>query len=215
MAHDNRHIMTKCQPRHEANALRRFLSFSEPTGDVTRADADLTRAVLQKYEVRIKRDLDSLDETLQSLAGLPYLKIFGLDDEMLNRATTLALAGLAAKPFDHAILRPRVEVGEFVERPWPSGGRNVAISTLVAQADADTSGPWDLPRIVARPSSSRPSLRERNRIVPRGVSTTIPTLVQPFERRSLQLTTRCPFLRQILVHDLAPALFSCTVAYCL
>ena len=110
-------IMTKCQPRNEANALRRFLSFSEPTGDVTRADADVTRAVIQKYEVRIKRDLDGLDAKLQSLAGLPYLKIFGLDDEMLNRATTLALAGVAAKPFDHAILAAvLVELVEIVGR---------------------------------------------------------------------------------------------------
>ena len=68
-------IMAKCQPRQEENALRRFLSFSEPTGDVTKADADVTRAVLQKYESRIKRDLDGLNTILRSLAGLPYLKI--------------------------------------------------------------------------------------------------------------------------------------------
>lgn len=128
-------IMAKCQPRHEANALRRFLSFSEPTGDVTRADADVTRAVLQKYEVRIKRDLDRLDATLQSLAGLPYLKIFGLDDEMLNRATTLALAGLAAKPFDHAIL---AAVLVSSSRLWAAGERGISF----CEADADLQ-PWD------------------------------------------------------------------------
>lgn len=92
-------IMTKCQPRHEANALRRFLSFSEQAGEIAKADADVTRAVLQKYENRIKSDLGALDETFRTLAALPYLRIFSLDDEMLNRATALALAGLAAKSF--------------------------------------------------------------------------------------------------------------------
>ncbi|MGB6941950.1 MAG: hypothetical protein WBE37_06125 [Bryobacteraceae bacterium] len=127
--------MAKCQPRHEANALRRFLSFSEPTGDVTKADADVTRAVLQKYENRIKRDLDRLDTTLRSLAGLPYLEIFSLDDEMLNRATRLALEGVAAKPFDHAIL-----AGVLVSssRLWAAGERGISF----CEADADLQ-PWD------------------------------------------------------------------------
>jgi len=114
--------MTKCQPRHETNALRRFLSFSEPTGDVNRADADVTRAVLQKYEVRIKRDLDSLDATLQNLAGLPYLRIFGLDDEML-------------KPFDHAIL---AAVLVSSSRLWAAGERGISF----CESDADLQ-PWD------------------------------------------------------------------------
>jgi hypothetical protein len=127
--------MGKCQPRHEANALRRFLSFSEPTGDVTKADADVTRTVLQKYENRIKRDLGALDETLRALAELPYLKIFSLDDEMLNRATALALAGIAAKPFDHAILAG-VLVGS--SRLWASGERGISF----CEADADLQ-PWD------------------------------------------------------------------------
>jgi len=127
--------MTKCQARHEANALRRFLSFSEPAGGVTKADADVTRTVLQKYENRIRRDLDALDDTFRSLAELPYLKIFSLDDEMLNRATALALAGVAAKPFDHAILAG-VLVGS--SRLWAAGERGI----FFCEADADLQ-PWD------------------------------------------------------------------------
>jgi hypothetical protein len=41
-------ITTKCQPRKEADAIRRFLSWSEPAGDVTKADAAVTRAILDK-----------------------------------------------------------------------------------------------------------------------------------------------------------------------
>jgi hypothetical protein len=91
--------------------------------------------VLQKYENRIRSDLDSLDTTLQGLAKLPYLKIFGLDDEMLNRATELALTGVAAKPFDHAILAG-VLVGSA--RLWATGARGISF----CEADADLQ-PWD------------------------------------------------------------------------
>ena len=54
-------IMAKCQPRKEAIALRRFLSFSEQAGVITQADAVVAGAVLEKYESRIKRDLEKLD----------------------------------------------------------------------------------------------------------------------------------------------------------
>ena len=67
-------IMAKCQPRHEANALRRFLSFSEPAGGVTKVDADVTRTVLQKYENRIRQDLDALDDTFRTLGEFALSK---------------------------------------------------------------------------------------------------------------------------------------------
>ena len=95
----------------------------------------MTRAVLQKYETRMKREIDSLDATLRGLAELPHLKIFGLDDEMLNRATMLALAGLAAKPFDHAIL---AAVLVSASRLWAAGERGISF----CEADADLQ-PWD------------------------------------------------------------------------
>jgi hypothetical protein len=128
-------IMAKCQPRKEANALRGFLSWSEPAGILTKADAETTRAVLEKYENSLKRDLDKLDTTLQGLAQLPYLKIFGFDDAMLDRATDLALAGLAAKPFDHAIL-----AGILVRsaRLWDAGERGISF----CEVDTDLL-PWD------------------------------------------------------------------------
>jgi hypothetical protein len=97
---------------------------------LTKADSETTRAVLEKYENSIKRDLDKLDITLQDLAKLPYLKIFSFDDAMLDLATDLALAGVAAKPFDHAIL-----AGVLVRsaRLWDAGERGISF----CEADAD------------------------------------------------------------------------------
>jgi hypothetical protein len=128
-------IMTKCQPRKEANAIRRFLSWSEPAGDVTKADAAVTRAILDKYENSVKRDLDDLDSTLRRLGELPYLKIFGLDDDMLGLATKLALDGVAAKPFDHAILASILVRSSNL---WDAGEREISF----CEADADLQ-PWD------------------------------------------------------------------------
>ena len=128
-------IMTKCQPRKEANAIRRFLSWSEPAGDVTKADAAVTRAILDKYENSVKHDLDDLDGALRRLAELPYLKIFGLDDEMLHLATKLVLDGVAAKPFDQAIL---ASVIVRSSKLWDAGERGISF----CEADADLQ-PWD------------------------------------------------------------------------
>jgi len=62
-------IMAKCQPRKEANAIRRFLSWSEPAGGVTKADAEVTRAILDKYENSVRQNLNDLDGTLRPPSG--------------------------------------------------------------------------------------------------------------------------------------------------
>jgi hypothetical protein len=67
-------ILSKCQPRKEADALRRFLSWSESAGAVSKAEAATTRAMLERYENSIKRDLEKLDSAFQKLADLPYLR---------------------------------------------------------------------------------------------------------------------------------------------
>jgi len=127
-------IRTKCQPRTEANAIRRFLSWATPAGTVTPADASITRTVLDKYESRIQEDLKMLDDNLRILAALPCIDIFGLDDAVLNRATALALAGIAPKPFDHAIL---AAILVTAQRLWERGERGLSF----CETDADLQ-PW-------------------------------------------------------------------------
>lgn len=128
-------IMAKCQPRKEADAVRRFLSWSEPAHLVTKADAEITRVILDKYESSVKGDLEKLDSTLRKISELPYVQVFALDDEMLARATDLAVTGIAAKPFDHAIL-----AGVLVRssRLWASGERGISF----CETDSDLQ-PWD------------------------------------------------------------------------
>jgi hypothetical protein len=118
-----RAILAKCQPRNEANAIRRFLSWAQPSGYVTTADAVSTRLVLHKYEAAIKSDLRELENTLRTLATSPFVEIFGMDDVMLNHATELVLSGLDLKPFDHAIL---ASILVRASRLWQEGQRGIS-----------------------------------------------------------------------------------------
>jgi hypothetical protein len=127
-------IRAKCQPRTEANAIRRFLSWSTPAGNIGLEDANITRTVLDKYENSIQEDLSKLDDNLRILARLPCVDIFGLDDTMLDRATALALDGIAPKPFDHAIL---AGILVTAQRLWESGQRGLSF----CEVDADLQ-PW-------------------------------------------------------------------------
>jgi predicted nucleic acid-binding protein len=128
-------IMTKCQPRKEADAIRRYLSWSEPAGHVAPADAAAARTVLMKYESAVRSALDNLSNVLRGLAQESNLKIFGLDDRMPDLGTQLALDGIAAKPFDHAIL---AGVLVSASRLWETGERGISF----CEADADLQ-PWD------------------------------------------------------------------------
>jgi hypothetical protein len=128
-------ILTKCRPRNEANAIRGFLAHAESGGHISKGDAAVVRTVLNQYVLGIKRELENLDSKLKVLAELPYVRIFGLDDAMLTRATELALVGITLKPYDQAILG-----GVLVnaERLWNSGERLLAF----CETDADLQ-PWD------------------------------------------------------------------------
>ena len=139
-------IRAKCQPRTEANAIRRFLSWAIPAGSVAQEDADITRIILGKYESSLQESLNKLDDNLRTLAGLPCIDVFGLDDAMLDRATALALAGIAPKPFDHAIL---AGILVAAERLWATGERALSF----CEADADLQ-PW------GRYGDPKPELRD-------------------------------------------------------
>jgi hypothetical protein len=128
-------IVTRCQPRKEAAAIRGFLSWSEPAGKVTKADAAAARIVINQFESSVEDDLSRLDVTLKELAGLPFLKIFGLDEDMLHRATDLALDGIYLKPFDQSIL---AAVLVRSSRLWDAGERAISFCEI----DGDLQ-PWD------------------------------------------------------------------------
>jgi predicted nucleic acid-binding protein len=128
-------IANKCKPKHEADALRRFLAWATPTGAVSQNDAATTRVVLDKFESSLKTDLASLDDSFRALSREKCVRVFGLDDSMLDHATALALEGIAPKPFDHAIL---ASVLVFATQLWKRGERQLSF----CETDRDLQ-PWD------------------------------------------------------------------------
>ena len=128
-------IRTKCQPRKEADALRRFLQHATTNDTVTGEHAAIARTILDQYESSIRNDLDNLDQQLQATAALPHLHTFALDDIMLARCTRLALDGTAKDPFDQAILAGIIVTAE---RLWAEGEQALSF----CEADNDLQ-PWD------------------------------------------------------------------------
>jgi hypothetical protein len=83
-------ISTKCQPRQEADAVRRFLLRARVERTVSPEQERMTREVLNRFERQVQVELRELDGTLASLRGEPGLEIFALNENMLERVVTLS-----------------------------------------------------------------------------------------------------------------------------
>lgn len=97
-------ILTKCQPRQEADAIRRFLRRSIVEGKVSKEDDRIVRQVLGSFEQQVDRELRQLDDTLASLRREVGLEIFAPNERMLDRIVNLSGSELFLQPFDQAIL---------------------------------------------------------------------------------------------------------------
>lgn len=99
-----RPIVTKCQPRHEADAVRRFLEWAKGQQTVSLEQEWSTREVLDRFEGQVRAELKQLDDTLSSLLAAQGIEVFPLNQRMLDRALGLSVLDLTLKPFDQAIL---------------------------------------------------------------------------------------------------------------
>lgn len=97
-------IMRKCQPRNEADAIRRFLQRAKAERTVSPDQDGTAREVLDRFEQQVRGELGQLDEVLKSIRTEPGVEIFALNERMLDRAIALAEMDLSLKPFDQAIL---------------------------------------------------------------------------------------------------------------
>ena len=97
-------IRKKFQPRHPANAVRKYLAWASAEGTLNAEDAATVRRVLDRYEASVLTELDRLDERIGLLRNHLGIEVFPLSDEMLVRAVELSVENLDLKPFDQAIL---------------------------------------------------------------------------------------------------------------
>jgi hypothetical protein len=131
---EGRHsIQSKCQPTDSA-AVHRYIRWAHSIGELNDERATGTHQLADKYEKSIAKELKAVPSTLARIAGLPFVRVFAFDDEMLDLANRLALTDTAKKPFDHAIL-----AGVLVSssRLWHKGERGISFAEL----DSDLQ-PW-------------------------------------------------------------------------
>ncbi|HUA19845.1 MAG TPA: hypothetical protein VMU80_10515 [Bryobacteraceae bacterium] len=129
-------ILTKCQPRHEADAIRQFLRRARPEKTLSEEQDRVTREVLDRFEQQVRNELKELSKTLDALHREPSLEVFALNDKMLETAVDLSsFDDLSLKPFDQAILAGvLVRAGEL---------RDVGeLDLCFCEVDSDLQ-PWD------------------------------------------------------------------------
>ena len=128
-------IVTKCQPRREADAIREFLSWASSSGTVDGQTVETTRWVLDQYEAHVRSELGRLPDTLASLRSERNLDIFPLNEGMLSQCAELAFSDFALKPFDQAVL---AAVLVRARELWDAGEHELCFCEL----DGDLQ-PWD------------------------------------------------------------------------
>ena len=128
-------IVTKCQPRREADAIRDFLVWAGSNGQIGNDAIRTTRGVLDQFEAHVRAEIKALDSILDGLRAEGSLDVFALNDRMLHRCAELAFSELVLKPFDQAIL---AAILVRAEELWEDGERDL----VFAELDGDLQ-PWD------------------------------------------------------------------------
>jgi hypothetical protein len=126
-------IQTKCQPV-DGPGIHRYVRWAHRKGELDDKRADEAHQLADRYLQDIKGQLADVPKTLNDLAELPCVRMFALDDEMLDLANRLSITNVAQKPFDHAILAGMLV---YSSRLWSQGERGISF----AEADGDLQ-PW-------------------------------------------------------------------------
>src|SRR6266700_1030825 len=78
-------IQTKCQPI-DGPGIHRYIRWAAKKGELTEDQARESHQLAEKYVESISRDLSAVPAILKELAGLSCVRVFALDDEMLELA---------------------------------------------------------------------------------------------------------------------------------
>lgn len=139
-------ILTKCQPRNEADAIRGYLLRAKLEGKESSEVDDTVRRVLDQFEQQITSEMKLLDDTIASIRREAGLEVFALNDRMLERSVDLTVLGLSLKPYDQAILAAVLVRAEELR----SQGEE---DLCFCETDSDLQ-PWDRDRKAKEPLKS-------------------------------------------------------------
>ena len=97
-------IRKKCQPR-VPEEMSDFLTAARQQGSLSQENAHTVTQALNLSRATVRRELQSLNDTLDSIRTAPGVEAFALSEPMLERAIQLRADGPGGlKPFDEAIL---------------------------------------------------------------------------------------------------------------
>ncbi|WP_286392971.1 hypothetical protein [Pseudanabaena mucicola] len=91
-------------PRSRSEDLRKFVRWAKTNGKVLPQDAEIALKVFDQFDGLVASELTKVSERLGELADLPYLHLFSLSEQMLERQVAIGALNFALKPFDLAIL---------------------------------------------------------------------------------------------------------------
>lgn len=133
-------IQAKCQPV-DGPGIHRYIQWAHKNGELNDEQAEDAHRLAERYVQDIRKELSAVPSILKEVAGFSYVRMFALDDEMLDLANELALERVARKPFDHAIL-----AGILVSssRLWNRGERGISFAEL--DSDLQPWGPKGVPK---------------------------------------------------------------------
>ena len=69
----------------------RYIRWAQKNGELNELQAGAAHQLAEKYVGSISKELAAGPSVLKGLAGLPHVRMFALDDEMLDLANQLAL----------------------------------------------------------------------------------------------------------------------------
>lgn len=98
-------LMTRCQPRNEANAVRDFLAWAKAgNAAVSEEEDEVVRRVLSMFESRVKAGLGQVGSIFEEIRQDDAVEVFALNDDMLDKAVELSALDVRLNPFDQAVL---------------------------------------------------------------------------------------------------------------
>jgi hypothetical protein len=83
-------IQTKCQPT-DGPGIHRYIRWAHKNGELNDGQAEDAHRLAESYVHDIRKELSAVPSILKELARLSCVKMFALDDEMLDLANELAL----------------------------------------------------------------------------------------------------------------------------
>jgi hypothetical protein len=114
-------IHTKCQPV-DGPGIHRYIRWAHANGELNDEQAREAHQLADRYVQGINKELSAVPLLLKQVAGLPCVRMFAFDDEMLDLANQLALN--EGRPEALRPCHPGWNTGLFFQALEPGGTRD-------------------------------------------------------------------------------------------